>query len=277
MKIKYKPNNYLQIDNNQWVQYLTFQEGFKPYQKSKEKFINSCSYFSSHIGAIKIRVDLAHFPEIEVEVKNWVFSQEQLKNLMENWIKNMEERVYLYSQNQKRISCPKPSYLSEKSIGGVAELFSRLWIPSLVILICGFGYYVLLCFYIMKTIVSEMKINLQSPQTYLSLNQIQPSELSLYTTNSDFFYAAILLALLGGGIFFGAQQLLICIFVKFWSGFFKNKIALIIVLGAFQGMIYFLPLISLCWLAFIPVTFLSYFLFSFLTRKIPFYISKRSI
>jgi hypothetical protein len=277
MKIKYKLNNYFQIDNKCWFQYLIKHEGFKAVKKSTVKLTNSSSYFSSHPNSIKIQIDFTNYPEIEVEAKNWVFSKSFLETIVQNWIKNREERVFIYSQNQVSSPSPKLSYLPEKSMGGVAELFSRLLLPSLAVMICAFAFYVLMCFYMIKTIVSEMKYDVQNPQTYLSFNQIQPSELSLYTSNIDFMYAAILLALLGGGFFFGVQQLLICIIVKFWSGILKNKIALIIVLGAFQGMIYFLPLLSSIWLIFIPYSFLSYFVFSFLTRKIPFYNFKRSV
>ncbi len=275
MKIKYKANKYFQIENKIWLDYLINQEKFKPMKGSKEKLVNSCSYFSSHPESIQIHIDLSHFPEIGVEAKNCFFPHAQLQKISQDWIEKIEERLFAYSQGQALMKYPKPSYLLEKSIGGVSELFSHLFLPSLAVIVSAFVCYVLICFNVIKTIATEMKYDYHNPQTYLSFAQLSPDEISFYSSNADFLNAAILLALLGGGFFFGVQQLLICLTVKFWSGFIYNKIALLILLGGLQGVLYFMPTISSNWLVFIPVSFLSYFLFSFFTRRVPFNLPKR--
>lgn len=277
MKIKIGLNNNFQIENKTWIQYLINVEGFHFVKKSKNVLSNTSSFFSSHPATVEMQVDISNYPEIQIEVKNWVLGEEPLQKVIQGWVETLEERVFDYSRNQEIKNVPKASYLLEKSIGGIAELFSHLFLPSLLVILSAFGFYVLLCFFMIKTIAMEMKYDPQAVSTYLSFAQLPPDEIGLYATNQDFLYAAILLAFLGGGFLFGAQQLLICLLLKFWSGYIQNKIILLFVLGCFQGMLYFLPTTSIYWLIFVPVSFFSYFLFSYFSRKMPFNISQRPL
>ena len=274
MKINAKCDQKFLCEKNVWIDYLINSEGFKRSSNSPHKLFTRSSKFSANPNYMHLEVDLSQFPNIEITVNNLFFNDSKKSQLALHWFASLEERVFVWSKTGKQISSPKVSFLSSQTYQGFAELVSRLVVPVGLLLIFNMVIFTLLLYAMIKGIINEIQFDESSPPTYFSFAQVKPSVLMLYQDNITIMKSAFLGALLGGGILFGIQQLLVCLFLKVYGYYCKKVILCLIILGVLQGFLYFTVSNIELVLLFVPITIFSYFTFSFLSRKIPFYFVK---
>lgn len=277
MEINYSFNKKFQTEKKFFVYFLINQLSFKTMDLQSNVLVNQNSLISTNPNNLKMQVDFSEFPCIKINLKNLFFPKNTQKTILEEWCQNLEEQVFYWSKTNKPIPFPKVSYLPNRTIGAFSELVSQIVVPGSVVIIFNFFIYAFLCYFMLRGIIGEIQYDDNSPPNFLSFNQLKPTVVSLYQTNIDIIKAALLCALISGGWFFGVQQFLICLLVKFYSKCAKNAFICMMILGIMQGSIYFSPT-NYWWLIFfVLITMVSNILFGFLSRKFPIFLVKNQL
>lgn len=277
MEISLKCKNKFQSEKNLWIDYLTKCCGFSKVGVQSEVLKNRHSIFSTNPNQLQFKIDFSSFPEIRIKASNIFLTREMKEKIIGVWLEDLEERVFTWAKTQKSPPPVCVSYLVDQSFNGVSELISRLIFPLSCLILFNFLIYTFLCYFLLKGIISEIHFDDIAPPQYLSIDQLKPNIIGLYRSDQDLLKASFLCALIGGGWFLVVQQFLICCLFKFCSEFFKQVVILLIVFGLLEGLIYFDPRNFEWVFLFVPITFISYFIFGFFSRKFPIFAAKKPI
>lgn len=277
MEISFQCKNKFQIEKNLWIEYLTECCGFGKVGTFPDILSNRHSVFSINPNHLQFKIDFSSFPQIKIKASNLFFTGETKKKIIESWLDELEERVFTWTKTQKSNPPFGFSFLVQKSFNGASELVSRIMFPLGGLVLFNMVIYTFLCYFLLKGIIAEIQFdNIATPQ-YLSIDQIKPTVISLYQGEQEYFKASFLCALIGGGWFFVLQQFLICCLFKFCNEYFNQVVISLIVFGLLEGLIYFDPRNYELVILFVPITFISYLIFGFLSRNLPIFKVKKPI